>query len=140
MPAAHFNTITGADWRIFLIAARKRRASTLERITQNFPLKTSPENFLKFCATMGLPAPVAEHQFEPARRWRFDWAWLDSKIALEIEGGVWTGGRHTSSAGFAKDMSKYNRASVLGWRVLRVQPKELLTLATVQMVKEARCA
>lgn len=88
---------------------------------------------------MGLPAPVAEHRFEPERRWRFDYAWPEAKIALEVEGGIYTGGRHTSSAGFVKDMAKYNRAAVLGWRVLRIEPKHLLTLATAQMVKEARC-
>jgi very-short-patch-repair endonuclease len=88
---------------------------------------------------MGLPAPVAEHKFEPMRRWRFDYAWPEVKIALEVEGGIYTGGRHTSSSGFVKDMAKYNRAAVLGWRVLRIEPKHLLTLATAQMVKEARC-
>lgn len=88
---------------------------------------------------MGLPAPVTEHRFEPERRWRFDYAWPEAKIALEVEGGIYTGGRHTSSAGFVKDMAKYNRAAVLGWRVLRIEPKHLLTLATAQMVKEARC-
>jgi very-short-patch-repair endonuclease len=67
-------------------------------------------------------------------------AWPEAKVALEIEGGIFTGGRHTSSAGFVKDMAKYNRAAVLGWKVLRIQPRELLTLATVQLVKEARCA
>jgi very-short-patch-repair endonuclease len=103
-------------------------------------MKTSPEIFLQFCETMGLSKPVSEYRFEPLRRWRFDYAFTDAKIAIEVEGGIWTGGRHTSSAGFIKDMAKYNRAAVLGWRVLRVQPKELLTLATVQMVKEARCA
>ena len=89
---------------------------------------------------MGLPKPVAELQFEPLRRWRFDYAWPEAKIALEVEGGVWSGGRHTTGKGFVGDMAKYNRAACLGWRVLRVQPRELLTLATVQMVKEARCA
>lgn len=89
---------------------------------------------------MGLPPPVAEHRFEPERRWRFDYAWPDAKVALEVEGGVWSGGRHTSSAGFVKDMAKYNRAAVLGWKVLRVQPAQLLTLSTANLVKEARCA
>ena len=103
-------------------------------------MKPSPEQVSQFFHTMGLPVPVAEHRFDPERRWRFDWSWSDAKIALEVEGGVWSGGRHTSSAGFVKDMAKYNRAACLGWRVLRVQPRELLTLATVQMVKEARCA
>jgi very-short-patch-repair endonuclease len=103
-------------------------------------MKTSPEIFKQFCVQMGLPAPVAELQFEPLRKWRFDYSWPDAKIALEVEGGIWTGGRHTSSAGFIRDLAKYNRAACLGWRVLRVQPKELLTLQVVQMVKEARCA
>lgn len=103
-------------------------------------MKTPPETFLKFCVQMGLPAPVSEHKFADDRRWRIDYAWPEAKIALEVEGGVWSGGRHTSSAGFARDMEKYNRAAVLGWRVLRIQPKELLTLKTVQMLKEARCA
>jgi hypothetical protein len=109
-------------------------------------MKTSPEIFIQFCETMGLPAPVAEHRFDipppgmKPRLWRFDFAWTDAKIALEVEGGVWTGGRHTSSAGFVKDMAKYNRAAVLGWRVLRVTPSELLKLSTVELVKEARCA
>ena len=100
-------------------------------------MKTSPEIFFKFCETMGLPKPVAEFRFEPERRWRFDFAWPESKIALEVEGGVWSGGRHTSGKGFAADMVKYNRAVCLGWGVLRVQPKELLTLSTVQMVKDS---
>lgn len=103
-------------------------------------MKPSPEQVSQFFQTMGLPSPVAEHLFVADRRWRFDYAWPDAKIALEVEGGVWSGGRHTSAKGFVGDMAKYNRAAVLGWRVLRVQPKDLLTLQTVMMVKEARCA
>jgi very-short-patch-repair endonuclease len=96
--------------------------------------------FMQFCVQMGLPPPVAELQFEPLRRWRFDFSWPDAKIALEVEGGIWSGGRHTRGAGFVGDMAKYNHAARLGWRVLRVQPKELLTLATVQLVREAKSA
>jgi len=95
---------------------------------------------MQFCVQMGLPAPVAELQFEPLRRWRFDYSWPEAKIALEVEGGIWSGGRHTRGAGFVGDMAKYNHAARLGWRVLRVQPKELLTLATVQLVREAKSA
>jgi len=103
-------------------------------------MPTSPQIFMQFCVQMGLPAPVAELQFEPLRRWRFDFSWPDAKIALEVEGGIWSGGRHTRGAGFVGDMAKYNHAARLGWRVLRVQPKELLTLATVQLVREAKSA
>lgn len=70
----------------------------------------------------GLPAPVAELHFHAARRWRFDYAWPEHRIALEVEGGVWSRGRHTTPAGFLADMEKYNAAAVLGWRVLRCAP------------------
>ena len=69
----------------------------------------------------GLPCPVAEHRFHPERRWRFDLAWPDLLLAVEIEGGTWLpwGGRHNRAAGFAADCEKYNAAALLGWRVLR---------------------
>lgn len=41
---------------------------------------------------------VKEYLFHPTRKWRFDYAIPDHKIALEVEGGVWTGGRHTPPA------------------------------------------
>lgn len=72
----------------------------------------------------GIPTPTAEHRF-CERKWAFDFAWPDRKIALEIEGGVWSGGRHTRGAGFVSDMAKYNRATVLGWRVIRCTPQQI---------------
>lgn len=68
---------------------------------------------------------VAEHRFHEVRKWRFDYAIPHLRIALEVEGGVWTGGRHTSSAGFLRDMEKYNEAALNGWVVLRCTPKTL---------------
>src|SRR3970040_1770915 len=66
-----------------------------------------------------------EYRFHPTRKWRCDYAWPHAKIALEIEGGVWVGGRHTSSSGFTKDMEKYNEAGLLGWRIFRVTPQQV---------------
>lgn len=68
----------------------------------------------------GLPKPEAEYRFHPTRRWRFDLAWPAQKLAVEIDGAVWTGGRHTRGAGVEKDCEKYAEAMILGWRVLRV--------------------
>lgn len=69
---------------------------------------------------VGLPKPVAEFRFHPTRRWRFDYAWPDRSIAVEVDGAVWTGGRHTRGAGVEKDCEKYAEALLAGWRVLRV--------------------
>lgn len=92
-----------------------------------------PALFLK----MGLPVPIAEHQFHPTRLWRFDWAWPAHKLAMEIEGGIYSGGRHTTPKGFFNDMEKFNNAAILGWRILRITPKAVGTLIMTQLVKEA---
>lgn len=66
-----------------------------------------------------------------------DYAWPDALVALEVEGGVWTGGRHTRGAGFLADMEKYNEAARLGWRVLRCTPSTLDSLTTVRLIADA---
>lgn len=77
--------------------------------------------------SLGGPALTAEHHFAaPARRWRFDRAYLPAKVAVELEGGVFCGGRHTRGAGYEKDCEKYNAAVALGWRVWRLT-KRLIT-------------
>jgi hypothetical protein len=93
---------------------------------------------LAFFVASGLPEPEPEFVFSPPRRWRFDWAWREPyKVALEIEGGAFVGGRHTRGAGFRKDLEKYNRAAVLGWRVIRCLPEQLATGAIMPVLKEA---
>lgn len=62
---------------------------------------------------------VREYQFAVGRKWRFDFCWPAQKVAAEIEGGIYSGGRHTRGKGFEEDATKYNEATLLGWRVLR---------------------
>lgn len=66
--------------------------------------------------------PEVEYRFHPARRWRFDLAWPDARLGVEVEGGIWTSGRHSRGEGFEADCAKYNEAVLAGWRVLRVTP------------------
>lgn len=70
-----------------------------------------------------------EYKFHPNRRWRFDFAWPELRIALEIEGGTRINGRHNRHAGYQADCEKYNEAQLLGWIVLRV---------TSEMVNDGR--
>ena len=97
---------------------------------------TSQLIFAALCRGEGMPEPVAEFRFHPVRRWRFDYAWPDAKVALEVEGGIWTGGRHTRGAGFVADLEKYNTATALGWRVLRTTPKGLRSTETLGDLKQ----
>ena len=73
--------------------------------------------FLTLWQQTGLQIPVAEYQFAPPRRWRFDYAWPDSLVAVEFDGGQWVahGGRHNRDS----DREKLNAAAAMGWRVLR---------------------
>lgn len=80
---------------------------------------------------------VKEYRFHPKRKWRFDYAFPAVKLALEVEGGVWTRGRHTRPQGFLNDIEKYNTATLLGWRILRTTPDELYTNCTLNMLNFA---
>jgi len=66
----------------------------------------------------GLPIFEREYQFG-YRRSRFDFAWPTYKIAAEVEGGSWIGGRHSRGKGFAADCEKYNAAALAEWFVFR---------------------
>ena len=66
-----------------------------------------------------------EYKFHQKRRWRFDAAFPERKIAVEIDGGVFVSGRHTRGVGFIKDCEKLNAAALLGWRVFRFVPQQL---------------
>jgi len=66
----------------------------------------------------------SEVMFHHKRRWRFDYACSEHGIAIEVEGGVYTNGRHVRSTGYVKDMEKYNYASALGWHIIRVTPDQ----------------
>jgi len=64
--------------------------------------------------------PTTEYKFHPQRRWRFDFAWPNHKVAVEIEGGSWVRGGHNRGVGYQKDCEKYNAATAMGWRVFRL--------------------
>lgn len=74
----------------------------------------------------GCPLYVTEHRFHPKRRWRFDFAWPAYRIAVEVEGGVYSKGRHTRAKGYSEDCTKYNEAAIYGWRVLRLTRYHIL--------------
>jgi len=51
--------------------------------------------------------------------WKFDWAWPECKVAVELEGGIWSGGRHVRGKGYEDDCIKYNYARSKHWSVYR---------------------
>jgi hypothetical protein len=97
----------------------------------------TPEIAIQLFQRVGIPGPITEFKFHPTRLWRFDYAWPDRKLALEVDGGIWTGGRHVSAQGFHKDMEKKNAAAILGWRILYITPKSVGTILMTSLVQEA---
>ncbi len=85
----------------------------------------------------GMPRYEREFRFHPSRRWRFDFAWPEHLLALEVEGGIYTRGRHTRPGGFRADLEKYNAALLLGWRVLRVTGDEIRQGQALRLVEMA---
>jgi len=77
------------------------------------------ELFLAQLDEFGFPDPEEEYRFHDYRRFRFDFAWPDVSIAVEIEGGTYVQGRHVTGAGFHRDCEKYNLAARGGWKVYR---------------------
>lgn len=59
-----------------------------------------------------------ESKFHPKRKWRADFLITGTKILVEVEGSIWSGGHHTKGKGYLGDMEKYNEASMMGFAVL----------------------
>ena len=78
----------------------------------------------------GWPVPEREVVFAPPRKFRFDYGWHGSpehpyRLALEIDGGIWTKGGHSTGKGILRDMEKLNHATWWGWSVLRLTPQQV---------------
>jgi very-short-patch-repair endonuclease len=93
--------------------------------------------FLAALTQAGIPAPVAEYKFHPIRRWRFDFCWLDQKLALEIQGGIFNNGRHSRGAAMIKEWEKLNTAAGMGYRLLYCQPSGCTKIETIDAIKAA---
>lgn len=92
-------------------------------------------------AEAGWPKPEREVRFATPRRWRADYFWEQGvkysfddlgprkdpagPVVLEIEGGIWTKGRHTRGKGYLADMEKYNTMTAMGIRLIRLTPSQV---------------
>lgn len=68
-----------------------------------------------------IPPYVRQYRFAAhlGRRYASDFAWPEYRLLVEIEGGTFVRGRHTTGAGFHGDCLKYNLAVRLGYQVIR---------------------
>ena len=71
------------------------------------------------------PELVPWYKFHDTRKWEFDFAEPNTLVAIELEGGVYSNGRHVRPAGFIEDCKKYNAATADGWALFRFTPDML---------------
>lgn len=80
---------------------------------------------------------TTEFKFCGSRRWRSDFRIDGTQILIEVEGGTWSGGRHTRGKGYEQDCEKYSWAAANGWTVLRFTTGQIKSGAAIQMVRMA---
>jgi len=90
----------------------------LLRHRDTVPPSRLERRFLLYWQSLGGPALEREFRFHQTRKWRADFAHIDSRTPIEIEGGIYIQGRHNRPQGFAADAEKYLEAALDGWRVL----------------------
>ena len=67
-----------------------------------------------------LPEPKREYRALAPRRFRFDLAWPEIGLLVEVQGGIYSGGQHVRGAGYERDCEKLNEAQMKGYDVLYV--------------------
>lgn len=88
------------------------------------------------CEVMDLPIPVREFKFHPSRKWKIDYCWPSLMLAVEIEGGAWTRGRHTRGKGYTADIEKYNNLTLLGYKLLRFTPAQERNGEAIEVIRQ----
>ncbi len=85
-----------------------------------------------------------EFIFAAPRKWRADFLIGivpgddGPKVLVEVDGGSWTGGRHTSGTGFEKDAEKASAAAIAGYRVIRCTPRQVESGECLRWIESAR--
>jgi hypothetical protein len=73
------------------------------------------------------PPFVAEFRFHAVRKFRFDYAWPQHMVAVEVDGAIFGGASgHNTGIGIARDADKNNLAVEGGWRLIRLTEKSNL--------------
>ena len=77
-----------------------------------------------------------EFEFHQARKWRADFHLVGKKILVEVEGAIWSGGRHTRGKGYLGDLEKYNAATMMGYQVIRFSTDQVKSGHAIQQIEK----
>lgn len=117
---------------LFPIQKNKKRRSAKQGTRQPSEGETVLATHLKACKI----SFEQEYKFHPERKWRADFLITGTKILIEVEGGIWSGGRHTRGKGYIGDMEKYNFAAMMGFTVLRFSTEQVKAGVAIKQIEQ----
>ncbi|PNH14180.1 endonuclease domain-containing protein [Acinetobacter baumannii] len=122
-----------ADYRkLFPIKENKKRRSAKQGTRQPSEGEMVLATHLRACKI----SFEQEYKFHPKRKWRADFLITGTKILVEVEGGIWIGGRHTRGKGYLGDMEKYNEAAMMGFTVLRFSTEQVKAGVAIKQIEQ----
>jgi len=144
--------MNGSDSKPSSPSAEPKATSQVPETRYRVRTKWNPDYVLEYFKKVGIKDRCyPEYRFHPVRRWRFDYAFPDKKVYLEVDGGIFgfyvtnktTGerklivGGHNYGGQIRNEHAKRNAATVMGWRGVWCEPKFLLGDMTLRILKEA---
>lgn len=91
--------------------------------------------FAQQCEWARLAPPERQYKAITDRRWRWDFAWPDRNLLVEIDGATWTFGRHSRGSGIETDAEKQSTAAAAGFRTMRFTRKMVESGKAVELVE-----
>lgn len=121
-----------AEYRELFPVKRTKRRSAKQGTRQSSEGEDELATHLRACRIRF----EQEYKFHAKRKWRADFWITGTKILVEVEGGIWSGGRHTRGKGYIGDMEKYNAAAMMGFTVLRFSTAQVKSGLAVQQIEK----
>ena len=84
---------------------------------------------------LGLTGYKREYVAIPCRKFRWDFAFVEARLLIEVQGGIFTKSAHNTGQGLERDYTKYNLANLCGWRVLQFSRSMIEDGTAVELIK-----
>ena len=109
--------------------------SSVEQAVKDSERKKLEDELAMQLQLLGVPEPIRDKcRPIPGRMWRADFSWPNpihktfdhgEGLIVEVEGGIWSQGRHVRGQGFIDDCRKYRAFTLAGWKVLRYTSEDI---------------
>ena len=77
-----------------------------------------------------------QYHFVPGRKFRADFALLEPRILIEVQGGVYNRRAHGSITGIVADNERGNFACLHNWKVFRFTPDQVNSGEAIEWIRK----